>query len=1271
MPSSLEQYLPRIVRYWDLDAPGQLHRLIEGSMVFVDISGFTKMSERLARHGRVGAEEVTDVIDSTFGQLLPEAYAHGANLLKFGGDALLLLFTETGHAVRAAAAGQAMRRKLREIGSFATSAGAVVLRMTMGIHSGMFDFFMVGRSHRELIVTGPAVTRTVEMESAAETGQILLSPETARFIPTRSLGSRSGPGVLLRDNLTEVERLEIRPAAAPDVDLAPFVPVALRERLLAGDLGPEHRPATIAFIGYQGVDRVIGDKGAATAALALDELMTMVQVAADTHKVTLLATDIAADGGKIILTAGVPIASGNDEEQLLLAVNQLASSRPVLPIRVGVTWGSIFAGEVGPSYRRTYTVMGDAVNLAARLMAKSAPGEVLTTPEVLEGSRTLFQASEVAPFFVKGKKAPVVARALGAPTGTRISTGGLPLVGREAELSLMLDKWSQAQLRPGQLVELVAEPGMGKSRLLEEFLNRAAGERIVRTECRLYQSATPYFPFRALLRQALGIDANDAEKSGTQLRELVETRTPELVAWLPLIAAALNLEWLDTPEVAMLDNQFRPARTIEAVRYLLEGVSSTPTIIVVEDTHWMDEASRELLDGLVGALEKNPWLLILTSRPAQAGSPAVDRPSAIQITLQPLDQDDAESLIVAATEAHPLPSQQVKALAFRAAGSPLFLIELLQALKRGSDVDSLPQSVEGLIGARIDKLPAADRNLLRRLSVLGAGFQVEHTAAVLPDTKLSERNRAIHRMSGLLSINQSGWVQFRHALIRDVAYGGLPFNTRRRLHAQVGQSICAAAGDQVDSQAELLSFHFFQAQDYAGAWRFSLTAGRRAAHVYANVEAARFLERALHAGPRRSAAGPEELADAYELLGDVQERLGDYTRAVRAYSTARKLVPHHPAQAARLLDKQSLMAEHSGNFSQALRWLSQGLKLLTMVDGPEQVGMRAKLMGGYGAVRLEQGQIREAIKWARRAIAEAETTEEKAALAQAYLTLDIALTEVGEPADAPYAHLALSLFEQLEDLAGEANTLNNMGAEAYWRGRWDEARDLFERSQRARERMGDEVNAADGLNNVAEILSDQGRLAEAEALFRTTLRVRQAFNHRIGLAYAWSNLGRVAYRSGRNAEAMAFLEQARSEFAELKMAHEVLETDARIAECLLFGGQWEEAQEVIERALIEANQVGGTTAQAPMLYRLRSWASIQAGKPAEAAADLAISLQHGRARGADYEVALTLNVRSALVRVLGENPDPLEEAEQHEILSRLGVVFLPTVYVHEADLTAP
>ena len=154
-------------------------------MAFVDVSGFTAMSERLAAKGKAGAEEVTDVMNATFAQLLDVAYARGGGLLKFGGDALLLFFSGEDHAARATRAAFDMRSTLREIGHLRTSAGQVTLRMHVGAHSGSFDFFLVGRSHRELLVTGPAATTTVEMEAASEAGEILVSESTAALLDPR------------------------------------------------------------------------------------------------------------------------------------------------------------------------------------------------------------------------------------------------------------------------------------------------------------------------------------------------------------------------------------------------------------------------------------------------------------------------------------------------------------------------------------------------------------------------------------------------------------------------------------------------------------------------------------------------------------------------------------------------------------------------------------------------------------------------------------------------------------------------------------------------------------------------------------------------------------------------------------------------------------------------------------------------------------------------------------------------------------------------------
>ena len=183
-PAELVSFVPRLTIEWLRSTPDELWREVEGTVAFIDISGFTAMSEKLSSQGRAGAEEVTEVMNATFAALLAVAYAQGGGLLKFGGDALLLLYEGEDHASRAARAAFEMRRTLRTIGRPRTSVGAVQLKMHAGLHSGRFQFFLVGESHRELLISGPSASATVTMESASEAGEILLSTGTG----TRRIG---------------------------------------------------------------------------------------------------------------------------------------------------------------------------------------------------------------------------------------------------------------------------------------------------------------------------------------------------------------------------------------------------------------------------------------------------------------------------------------------------------------------------------------------------------------------------------------------------------------------------------------------------------------------------------------------------------------------------------------------------------------------------------------------------------------------------------------------------------------------------------------------------------------------------------------------------------------------------------------------------------------------------------------------------------------------------------------------------------------------------
>src|SRR4029078_4407421 len=347
--AELVSFVPRLTLDWLRDQPDATWCEVDGTLAFVDISGFTAMSERLSSLGRAGAERVTEVMNATFAALLAVAYAQGGGLLKFGGDARFLLYAGDDHAARAARAAFEMRRTLRAIGRPKTSAGAIQLKMHAGLHSGRFQFFLVGSSHRELLIAGPAASRTVEMEAASEAGEILLSTDTAAILGDQELSEEHDSGRLLRT--AHAVRGTVEPL--PNIEGIPLevaAPAALRAQLLeVGPLEGEHRSAAIAFVRFRGTDEIIATEGPEAAAEALDRLVRIVQDAAAAHEVTFLESDIDRDGGRILRFSGAPQTFADHEQRMLRTVRAIVDAAVPLPVHIGVSEGRLFTGQVWAS----------------------------------------------------------------------------------------------------------------------------------------------------------------------------------------------------------------------------------------------------------------------------------------------------------------------------------------------------------------------------------------------------------------------------------------------------------------------------------------------------------------------------------------------------------------------------------------------------------------------------------------------------------------------------------------------------------------------------------------------------------------------------------------------------------------------------------------------------------------------------------------------------------------------------------------------------------
>ena len=1256
----LVPYVPRLLLRHLEETPDAPVRLVDGTLVFVDISGFTRLSERLSRQGREGAERLADAIDECFTGLLAIAYENGGGLLKFGGDALLLFFDGAAHAERACLAAFGMRALLRESGRLDAGGVQVRLRMSVGVHSGECSFFVTRGAHRELIVAGPAATEVVNLEHIAEAGQIVVSAATASRLPARCTSAHPRTGRLLR------VAPEAHGGAAPDAPktlntrLDGVLSPLLRDHLDAGAGTPEHRVVTVGFLRFGQLDALISRQGATTAAAALEDLVARTAAAAERHGVCLLGSDVDADGGKLLLAAGAPVATGDDDERMLLALREVLQTGGPLPLKIGVHRGAVFAGDIGPAYRRTYTVMGDAVNLAARLMSAAPEGELYATERVIDGSATRFAVTRMAPFRVKGKSRPVEALSVGPAVGGRsreslLADRRFPLVGRRRELDALEAAVAGVREGGGRVLDLVGEPGVGKSRLLEELRALAGDLRGLQVTCEAYTATVPHVASRQLLHQVLRVPLdNDPGHVEARLRTAVAAAEPALEPWLPLLAIPLGLELPPTQEVAELAAEYRRSKLHEVVVTFLRSTLTSPTLIEVEDAHHLDAASAGLLAAVAAAAPTAPWLLAVTRRD---GGPAIAAGTAVErIEPEPLGPDETLALAREATEQVPLPPRVLAIVAERSGGNPQFLRDLLRSAARDG-AEHLPESIEAAAVARLDRLPPADRSLVRRAAVLGRAFDPALITLVLDAGVPAPDAATWARLHRYLEPDGEWYLRFRRQLVWEAAYTGLPFRIRRRLHLRAGLALEKRLGDEA---AGVLALHFERAGDHERAFRYARLAGDTALRGLAPAEAAAAYRRALEAG-RMLGVSARERSALWEALGDAHAQLGELAAGHHAFAAARRLAADEPVRLAGLMLRHAELSVEAGRIRPGVRWALRGLRTLAAAEGRDVAAARVRLTAMLATLRQRQGRAAEAIALCRAAIPAAEAAGEDRALAHACYVLDWALVESGRAAEATHSDRALEVYRRIGDVGREAAVLNNAGGFAYREGRWSEAMALYVQGAEASARSGNGANAAFGDCNVGELLSDQGHWEEAEMLLRRARQVWRGTGYEWGVAYATAQLGRLAARAGREGQALTRLLDARARFRALGVEGDVQFAEALLAEAAAFAGDGDTARRAADRLLGEPD----AGLLEPLLHRVRAFALAQEGEVEAAASALRAALDAARAQGQDYETLVALDALATLTR--GDTG----AADRAELAARLGVTRLASAPLAKAGTPDP
>ena len=637
----------------------------------------------------------------------------------------------------------------------------------------------------------------------------------------------------------------------------------------------ERRQVTVLFadmVGFTSFSERSGEEAAFTLMRRLWKLM-----AGAVREHGGVVQDFTGDG--IMAVFGVPIAFEDGplrasraalsiQQSLEAAGPDLEAQHGVRPqMRIGINTGPAVVGKVDDRADGGGAVLGDTVNFAARLQSIADPNSVFmseATRRLVEG---LVDESFAGEHIIKGKAEPQkVYRLDGMRRGATwfeaaVSRGLTTFVGREDELEVLeraLDD-ARSQLR---VVDIVADPGMGKSRLLHEFRQRIDKERafILIGSCAPDGQQTPFLPFIEVVRGAFRVSAGEAEKDIAQKLEMGLTALGLHSA--RNLGLLLHLLGLTVPDDALtgLDGVLIGLRTRELLQQLLEArCRLSPVVMIIEDLHWIDSASEELLGKIIDSEAKLRPLLITTRRP-EYSPPWLARTVVSKLLLKPLPIADIRRLIQTRLEVEALPEPLAWQVAEKAEGNPLFAEEIVSFLtERGivrnstSKLDfdatavatALPASVQSLLIARVDRLAQDDRTLLQAASVMGRRSDPQLLAVAVNQTDVDDRLAAMRILDLVHRVNQTGDYTFKHALVRDALYQSLLTEPRKSMHLKIAEEIERRSSNRLTEVAEVLAHHYSQTDCTEKAFAYHSMSGAKSLSVYSLDEAAIHFNAAL------------------------------------------------------------------------------------------------------------------------------------------------------------------------------------------------------------------------------------------------------------------------------------------------------------------------------------------------------------------------------------------------------------------------------------------
>ena len=1263
-------YLPRpvIVEPQPTGVPkGQLQR---GVFIFCDVSGFTPLSERLKMVSpQTAAERIAEIINSLFFDVVTALFNHGGDLLKFGGDAMLGVFPGdtpeqmAESALLAAQTGLAIQKVMEKYAEIDAAGEKRSLKIKCGIAAGPYFAAHIGTPPEPekgqcgtmaYVTTGHTVNRTEVCQGYAAGGEVTLTQEVYDLIGTRvqtapvetegEHGEKpegiyrlvSAPaleGEHKRFTLEEPPEGETTAQITYLVErmrrLAPYMNSELIRRIVENPrnprIAPDRRQVTVMFANYLGISDLVdalGEKNPELVTQHLNNYFVRMADIVEEYEGTVARMDQYAVGDRFIVFFGAPRAHEDDpvravytalemQQAMKQHFSALQTSEGIFRFRqrIGINTGVLFAGNAGaPNLRQEYTLMGDDINMAARLMSKSDWQEIFISDRTQERIAAYCETGDKGEMQVKGKSIPVhvyqlLRRRAEIGQARGIAGARTTMIGRDEALQKLLAAGKSLQSGRGGMVSVIGDSGLGKSRLLAEARARLAeGDaqpnlRWIHVQGLSFSEQVGYWLAAQMVRGSLDLDPAESDdkallfslwESGEKLlgKEKARQAMPFLIH---MVGLDLEGEW--GQRVKSLDARVRQKQTLWAAReYFTALAAQGPVLVVIDDLHFADEASLALFQDLLQCTVQAPLLFCFLYRPLRdKGCWRIhdfienNFPRRhTEINISPLTRPQGEELLDQLLPGALLAETVRDEIHGKCAGNPFYIEEVVRSLIAGGAVIktagdawqvtdkmasiTVPGTLQGAIIARMDRLSEDVRQALQLAAVIGRRFQVEILDKLATQSaELADWLAQLERSDLILpeQARPNAYI-FPDALVQEVAYDNLLVQRRQQVHCRVGETleeIFAAQAEQKGvpfeeiqaQECELLAYHFRLSDHREKAVRYLELAGKRAQAGFANATAIQYytellgmLEKDENAWQQRfdTLARRQRI---YGLTGKQDARLADLNAMLESAQT------HADAfRTGDALNELADLYQSMGRYEEAKTTANEAL---TMKAGLADIDGQADALNTLGILEYFRGNYTESQPLLEQAVALRKQIADGEGEAWSTMYLGMIHFMQGDFSAAARLHShALELAETRQDMFQTGIHVTNLARVLLGLGDYAQAIEKLQHGLEMKTRIGDRMGQGFNLYLIGLALIYEGRLDEAETWLNCSKEVREQIKDSRGLSYCLHGLGLLALERQNWLEAVELLALAHQSRAGLGLKNETIESLSYLAKARLLAG---------------------------------------------------------------------------------------------------------------------